>query len=204
MRGYPRQRGPRILPELEADDVVAAVEHDDGDEAVWAEEGDCLKAILARASAVLPHVPGVGRCGCHLGSKMLGARRDVLREMPDVMILRVLEERPLRHICHNSCIAHIVRMVRAPCLIEEEVPIDPTHGARIEVADDVMSVSLAESPLPALQGSSHTPAIALVSGLTREQHGLREVSVDTGHFIESVARIPMKGDSGRVLSRGRV
>mmetsp|Transcript_65376 Transcript_65376/g.144642 ORF Transcript_65376/g.144642 Transcript_65376/m.144642 type:complete len:221 (-) Transcript_65376:505-1167(-) len=95
-------------------------------------------------------------------------------------------------------------MVRAPFLIQEEVPVGPTNSAGIQVPDDVMGIALAEAPLAGLKTCTSMPLPALIGCLARQQHRLWELCMDVPNSIEAVAAVPMEGDACNILCGQRI
>lgn len=92
-------------------------------------------------------------------------------------------------------VAHVPHMVRATGLIQKQVPVNPAGGSCIEVAHDVMGITLTKAPVAFSNISTSPPAVSLIASFCGEQGKIWKRLTRPLHVAEVVPGVPMKSNS---------
>mmetsp|Transcript_25227 Transcript_25227/g.75794 ORF Transcript_25227/g.75794 Transcript_25227/m.75794 type:complete len:450 (+) Transcript_25227:1-1350(+) len=188
--------------ELELDILVGAIQDHHRDLAVRAERGRGLQAAGAGANAVGARLgPGLVAVLAALDCRreVPGTRNEVLREVADIVVLRVQVNLLLFRIGDDGSVAHVAHVIWPASLVQQQVPIDPTDGTSIQIANDVVGVALSKPPIRVRLHVALLPHAPLVRGLAGQQQQMRVFPVRRGDPVEEVATVPMEGGAIDVL-----
>mmetsp|Transcript_39272 Transcript_39272/g.97041 ORF Transcript_39272/g.97041 Transcript_39272/m.97041 type:complete len:206 (+) Transcript_39272:490-1107(+) len=205
MRGNLQQQRQSMAAQAVEKRLVAAVQNHSGHLPIGAEEGGALQTVQTAACAVGAATDARGGALEEDGGvEQARTGGDVLGKVAHVVVLWVDVQLARSYVCHDRSVAVITQVVGSALLVEQEVPVQPTHRARLEVAEHVVCVPLSVAPRAVLQLRPLRPAVLLVRCLGGEEHLVGPPLSDGAQLLEGVARVPVECDAVEVLGRGRV
>mmetsp|Transcript_120997 Transcript_120997/g.287431 ORF Transcript_120997/g.287431 Transcript_120997/m.287431 type:complete len:374 (+) Transcript_120997:550-1671(+) len=104
----------------------------------------------------------------------------------------------------HGCVTNVVDVVGPTSLVQNEVPVHPGDGTRVEVANDVVRIAFTEVPVALRKLRSWCPAIRLPGSFGGEHLGLRKLGLELLQLVEAIASIPMVRDARKVFGRSLV